>query len=200
MRNEITLETKRQRTPITGPDHSCKPICRTRGGRGSRTRQTLSSRKHSTVITSHIKLITGSRLRFGRRHRARQNNPAFLSKPNQSSIHEATSINMMWLEHYLSRHQSRIGPINGKVKLNRTYQFNPVNSFHRYSDQFWQTVGSFVSEKYQVRSSETIPQLSTYRELMAFRGSNYLWNSIQHSNHPTLAHSNTFFNKAQEGK
>jgi hypothetical protein len=201
MQNNITLETKRQRSSIARPNHSSKLICRASGRRGPRTRQTFSNRKHSTIVSSHIKLVPGSRLRFGRRHRAGQNNPAFLRKSNQSTIHESTSINMMWLEHYLSRHQSRIGPINGKVKLNRTYQINPVHSFHRYPDQFWQTVGGFASAKYQFTSSEICHKPSTYGVLIIFRGSNYFWSSIQHSNHQHLHTTATlFFNKALEGK
>ena len=143
---------------------------------------------------------TSSTLRLGRGKWARQNNSAFLCKSNQSTIDHSTSIDMMRLEHHFSRHQPRIGPSNRKVELNRTNQFNPVHGPHRHLDQLWQTVRGFVSEKHQFRSSETIPELSTYRELMVFRGSNYLWNSIQHSNHPTLAHSNTFFQQGPRGQ
>jgi hypothetical protein len=108
---------------------------------------------------------------------------------------------MMRLKHHFAWHHSIDGPSNRQMELKRPNQVNPIHGSHRHLDQFWQTVGGIVSEKYQFRSSETSRELSTYRALMVFRGSNYLWNRIQHSNHPTLAHTATlFFNKAQEGK
>ena len=76
MRNKITLTTKRQRTQIAGSDHSCKLIRRATGRRGPRSRQTLSSRKHITMIASYIEMMTGSRFRLGRRNRPRENNSA----------------------------------------------------------------------------------------------------------------------------